>query len=69
MFNYEITWVRPLNLSDCAMTLDDVLKAVRPDTFLICAMAVNNELGTTNAIDDITSYAHARDIQTLVDCT
>lgn len=69
LFNYEITWVRPLNLSDCSMTLDDVLKVARPDTFLICAMAVNNELGTTNAITDITNYAHERGIQTLIDCT
>lgn len=69
LFGYEISWIRPLRREECSMTLDDVMKVARSETFLICAMAVNNELGTTNPINDITAYANTHGIQTLVDCT
>jgi len=41
------------------------------DTFLVCVMAVNNELGTTNEneVGLITQYTKSYQIATLVDCT
>lgn len=69
LFGITVTWVKPFSRTESAMTLEDVLKAERSDTFLICVMAVNNELGIENAVSDITSYAARRGIKTLVDCT
>jgi len=69
LFGITVTWVKPFSRAESAMTLEDVLKAERNDTFLICVMAVNNELGIENAVSDITSYAAQHNIKTLVDCT
>ncbi len=51
------------------VTDQDIKKATRKSTFLICAMSVNNELGTANPVNEITAFARKRHIFTLVDCT
>lgn len=52
-----------------ALTLDDVKKAARKDTLLICAMALNNETGVRNESDEIAEFGHKIGALTLIDCT
>lgn len=62
-----------LEKSGCSVTLvqpdrtghispDDIRAALRPDTALISAMTVNNELGTIQPIREIAALAHERGI-------
>ncbi|MBO7735534.1 MAG: aminotransferase class V-fold PLP-dependent enzyme [Methanobrevibacter sp.] len=52
-----------------SLVSSDLLPLIRPDTFLICAMDINNELGIHNDIQGITELANKLDIDTLIDCT
>lgn len=64
---FKVTYVKPQE--DGRIHLEDVEKVIRKDTLLVCIMAVNNELGTKNEVDAITSYARECSVPTLVDCT
>ena len=48
---YEVTYVKPDSTG--AITAEQVLEAVRPDTALVSVMLVNNELGTIYPVADI----------------
>lgn len=69
IFDIDVTY---LGAEDCiqgVVAKDQVKKACRLDTFLVCVMAVNNELGSENEIEDITNYTERFGIHSLVDCT
>jgi cysteine desulfurase len=48
---YEVTYL-PVN-SDATVSVNDVRKALRPDTCIVSVMAVNNEVGAINPIEEI----------------
>ncbi len=48
---YEVTFVAPGR--DGAVSAEDVLSAVRPDTALVSVMLVNNETGAVNPVGEI----------------
>lgn len=64
----EVTYVNPPKDTG-KITLDEILPFIREDTGLICVMAVNNETGVVNDIENITRKAAELGIKTLVDCT
>lgn len=64
----SVTYLRGSGI-DGAITRKDVRRVARSDTFLICVMALNNETGVKNDVEDVAKYARAHKICTLVDCT
>lgn len=55
--------------SDGKILGKDVRAALREDTLLVCAMAVNNETGVANDSSQIAMYAKRNGSLTLIDCT
>ncbi|MCI5956443.1 MAG: cysteine desulfurase NifS [Clostridiales bacterium] len=53
---YEVTYL-PVD-SEGRVSVEDVKKAIRPDTVLISIMAANNEIGTLQPIREIGQVAH-----------
>ena len=51
-FGFEVTYLSPN--SKGIITAESVKKAIRKDTFFISIMAVNNEIGAINPIEEIT---------------
>ena len=57
---FEITY---LDVDKCGMiSLEELKRAIRPDTFLISVMTANNEVGTLQPIAEIGALAHAKGI-------
>ncbi len=56
----DVTWL-PIS-SDGVIDPDDVRRALRPETILICVMHANNELGTIQPIVEIGSIAAEADV-------
>ena len=52
-FGFEVTYINPN--SDGIITPDMIAGAIRKDTILVSLMAVNNEIGAINPIEDIAS--------------
>ena len=50
-FGFEVTYLSPN--SDGLITVENVKSALRKDTILVSIMAVNNEIGATNPIEEI----------------
>lgn len=48
--------------------MNGLAEMIDNDTFLICCMLANNEIGTIQDIDKIANLAHAHDILVLCDC-
>ena len=63
----EITYLEPDVLG--IITIDQIKKAIRPDTFLISIMYANNEIGTIQPIQAIGKLAHQYDILFHTDAT
>ena len=63
----EITYLKPNILG--IITIDQIEKAIRPDTFLISIMYANNEIGNINPIAEIGELAHQHDILFHTDAT
>jgi len=49
--------------------IKDIEKVINNDTILVCLMAVNNETGVTNHINQVAKYAHLYRAYLLTDCT
>ena len=54
VFGYNVTYL-PVD-SNGRVSLEDVKKAIRPDTALVSVMWANNESGAVNPIEDIAEY-------------
>lgn len=54
LFGYEITYL-PVN-QEGKVTVNQVMHALREDTVLVSIMYVNNEVGSINPIDEISTY-------------
>ena len=65
----ELALVVPKRENGYRLDVEDIEPLIRPDTFLICVMDVNNELGVRNNVARIAQDAALHDIATLVDCT
>jgi len=66
---FEIVHVQPMPTSG-AIPVSSVKKGLRKDkTLLVCCMAVNNETGVANAVDEMAKAAHAAGALMLVDFT
>lgn len=52
-FNFEVTYLMPDN---GIITKEMIKDALREDTILVSIMAINNEIGAINDIEDIASY-------------
>ena len=50
-FGFEVTYLKPN--SDGVITADNVISSVRSDTIFVSIMAVNNEIGAINPIEEI----------------
>ena len=61
---YEVTLIAPDSSGD--ITAEQVLEAVRPDTALVSAMLVNNELGNVYPVAEIARGLAARNPKTLL---
>lgn len=59
-FGYDVTFVAPGE--DGVVRVDDMRKALRPDTVLVSFMIANNEIGTLNPIAEMASEARERGI-------
>ena len=64
---FKVTYVKPNK--DGKIDFEDIKEAIKADTLLLCLMAVNNELGTINCVDQATTYAKTLGVYSLVDCT
>ena len=53
-FGFEVSYV-PVN-SEGIVTLDTLKKYIRKDTILVSIMAINNELGSINDIEELSRY-------------
>ncbi len=62
---FEITYLRPQ--LDGRIDLDDLEKALRPDTLLVSIAHVNNEIGVIQDIQAISEITHARGVLLHVD--
>lgn len=51
------------------VSVRDLKQVIKPTTLLICIMSVNNELGTTNPIVQLSRMAKKRKVLFLCDCT
>ncbi|MCR4950824.1 MAG: cysteine desulfurase [Solobacterium sp.] len=54
VFGWKVTYLAPVH--DGTVSLEDVIKAVRPDTALVSLMHVNNETGAINPIAEIAEF-------------
>jgi cysteine desulfurase len=64
---FEVTY---LNVDQRGLiSIDDLNKAIRTDTFLICIMSVNNETGVIQPISEIGSIAKENNIRFFCDAT
>ncbi len=59
-FGFDLT-ILPVDKNG-QISLDELQKAIRPDTALISIMAANNEIGTSQPIDQIGRIARAHDV-------
>ncbi len=57
---FEVTYVKPDEYG--IIQVEDVAKAIRPDTILITIMFANNEIGTVQNIPEIGALAHEHGI-------
>ena len=57
---FEVTYVKPDEYG--IISVEDVKKAIRPDTILITIMFANNEIGTIQNIPEIGAVAHEHGI-------
>ncbi len=64
---FEVTYLDVLN--DGLISLEDLEKAIRPDTFLVCVMYVNNETGVIQPIKHIAEIAHSHGAFFMCDTT
>lgn len=55
-FGFEVSYL-PIN-QDGVVSLEDLKKALRPDTILVSMMMVNNETGAINPIHECATYVH-----------
>lgn len=69
IMHFDVSFVLPKQENGYRIDMADITPLLRPDTFLICVMEVNNELGTRNHVAQIAQEATLRGIATLVDCT
>lgn len=65
----ELSLVTPTHINAYCLDVEDIEPLIRPDTFLICVMDINNELGVRNKVARIAQDAALHGIATLVDCT
>ena len=56
-------------MEDCLLDLDELAKAMRPDTTLVSVMAINNEIGVIQDIEKIGEMCRERGILFHVDAT
>ena len=69
---FVISYVKPTGLrhnSPGCITPIKVLKAMTNNTLLVCVMAVNNETGVENQVNEIAKIAHRRNAYILTDIT
>lgn len=64
---FEISFVKPDIRG--IITGQAVKKALRPDTLLVCVMAVNNETGVLNEAEKAAAFARRNKSLSLIDCT
>lgn len=64
---FEITYVYPDTKGQ--VSIRSVIKHIRGDTLLVCAMAVNNETGARIRVNDIGRVAHQKGSLMMSDCT
>lgn len=64
---FEVTYLDVQN--DGLISLEDLEKSIRPDTFLICVMYVNNETGVIQPINQIAEIAHSHGAYFMCDTT
>ncbi|MGZ4030835.1 MAG: cysteine desulfurase family protein, partial [Tumebacillaceae bacterium] len=57
---YEVTYVNPGN--DGIVSVEDVERAIRPDTILLSVMTVNNETGAIQPIRELGALTRTREI-------
>ncbi len=57
LFGFEVTYLQP-NKEGC-ISLNQVKQAMRKDTIMISIMAVNNEVGSIQPIEEIAAYVKA----------
>lgn len=65
---FNVTFVDP-SPSSGQIRSEDIRAALRSDTFLVCVMAVNNETGVANPINEISEVLQHKTTFFLVDCT
>ena len=53
-FGFNVTFLNPD--SDGHITLDQIKQAIKADTVLVSIMAVNNEIGAVNDVEEIAKY-------------
>ena len=63
---YEVTWLQPDR--DGRISLEDLRKALRPDTILVSMMLVNNELGTILPVAEAVKLVRESGAPALVHC-
>ncbi len=61
----EVTRVSPRG--DGVVPVDEVLRALRPDTRLVALMLANNELGTLQPVAEVAASCHERGVPVLCD--
>ena len=61
---FEVTWT-PVD-EHGRVRLDALKAAIRPDTILVSVMAVNNEIGTIEPLEDIARIIHEANEKTLI---
>jgi len=54
VFGFDVTYLQPNEKG--VITLEEVKKALRPDTILVSLMKVNNEIGAVNPVEEIGEY-------------
>lgn len=64
---FSVSYVKPN--SNGVVTANAIKECITEDTFLLCLMDVNNELGSQNEVFEATRYARELNIPSLVDCT
>ena len=57
-FGFNVTFLNPD--SDGHITLDQIKQAIKADTVLVSIMAVNNEIGAVNDVEEIAKYIKKR---------
>jgi cysteine desulfurase len=64
---FEVTYLEVLN--DGLISLDELKKSIRPDTFLVSVMYVNNETGVIQPIKEISEIVHSHGAFFMCDTT